>query len=469
MIKKLSLFHTLQKIIAIALPLSAGRLLHIIGSFIAMMMVGQLGKEQLAAGFLAISSTTTILTLTLTIFYAIGIQIRYSRGQNKPPEAIGSLVKNGFLLAIILAIPAALIIGYMDKMLLLIGQEPHLVFLTTDYFRYAGLGMFPLLTMMVIGQFYVGIGKTKFVLIIEVISLPLTILSSYGLVLGHFGLPKLGLSGVSLASFFSQFLVLIGAFIVLYFSKNNQPYQLFKKPFLLNWQICRSILSLGLPIGIQFGGELGAMAVAGYLMGYFGVDALAALQITSQYSIIIIMLSFGLTQSLSLMISETYGKRENNDYTIKKYIQASILILLLYIVPVTLLFCTLSTEFAEYYLGKNHLKPDFLYLIRVFFSLSAVFLFFDGMRNLLSGALRGLHDSKTATRINLLSMWVISLPISYLAAFLFNGGPIALRVGFLSGFLIAVILLARHLSKKLALANNSPSFMNHTNSPLTSS
>lgn len=455
MMTRNSLFQILQSIIVIALPISAGRLLNILSNFLAMMMVAQIGKNQLAAGFLAVGSTLAIITSLVTIFYAVGIRIRYYRGQNSAPDAIGILVKNGFFLAMILGIPAALLIGSMDKMLLAIGQEPELVFFTRDYFYYAGLGIVPLLTMTIISQFYVGIGKPYFALIIEIVCFPLTIIASYGMVLGHFGLPRLGLSGVSLANLCVQSLVLIATFIVIYLSNHSFLYQLFKKPFLPSWSICRSILTLGLPIGIQFGGELTAMAVASYLMGYFGVDALAALQIASQYSIIVIMLSVGLAQALSLKVSELYGqKNANNNNLIKKYIHASMLLLALYIIPVSLLFFTLSTKFAEFYMGTHYLRPDFKYLIHGFFALSALFLILDGMRHILSGTLRGLHNANTATQINLAAMWVVSLPVSWFTVFIFNGGPLALRVGFLSGFIVAVVSLSVYLYKSLTRVNH---------------
>lgn len=449
MIKEKSLFHIVQKIAVIALPISAGRLLHILATFIAMMMVAQLGKEYLAAGFLATSSTITILTLTSTIFYSVGIRIRYYRGQNAALSDIGLLVKNGFLIALVLAIPASLIISNLDKVLLLVHQDPQLVFLTRKYFLFAGIGMFPLLAMTVIGQFYVGIGKPRFALIIDLISFPLIILVSYALVLGHFGLPKLGLCGISLATLIVQSIILFATLVVIYCSHNNRPYELFKKSCVVNWEVCRGIFALGLPIGIQFGGELAAMAAAGYLMGYFGVDVLAAMQITGQYSIIVIMLSFGLAQALSLTVSEVYGQTKNGEQIIIKYMQAATLLLIFYVVPVSLLFSTLSTQLAEFYMGTTDLQTDFKYLIHVFFVLAGLFLFVDGVRHILSATLRGLHDSQTATRINLVSMWLIALPVSWLTAFVFKGGPVALRLGFLTGFIAAVLFLFMHLYKRL--------------------
>lgn len=447
--KSRPLFPYIQSVLLIALPICAGRVLHLLASFFAMMMVARFGKDPLAAGFLAVSSTIPVTTSIVTIFYATGIQIRYYLGRNENLSDIGTVIKNSLFLAVILAIPAALCISHMDIILLAIGLEPEVVLLTKGYFLYAGVGVFPLLAMTVIGQFYVGIGKPRFALLIEIVSFPLTILASWCLVLGHCGLSPAGLSGVSLATLIVQSALLIATLMVTYRNRNNAVYFLFTRSFAFNWRICQSILAMGFPIGIQFGGELAAIAVASWLMGYYGVDALAALQIASQYSILIIMLSIGLTQALSLKVSEVYGQNRANNQVIKTYLIASLMLLMCYVMPVAILFCTLSTQFAEFYMGTSNLRPDFKHLIHVFFILSALFLFLDGIRNLLTGTLRGLHNSKTASMINLASLWLVSIPVSGIIIYIFKGDPIALRVGFLSGFIVAVISLVWLLQIKL--------------------
>jgi Na+-driven multidrug efflux pump len=75
-------------------------------------------------------------------------------------------------------------------------------------------------------------------------------------------------------------------------------------------------------------------------------------------------------------------------------------------------------------------------------------LFLDGVRNLLSGGLRGLQDSKAPMFIGILCLWLISLPLSYIVAFDLNGGPIGLRIGFMSGFIVAAIILWLRISAK---------------------
>lgn len=446
MTTKKSLLSSLYDLLVLALPLSLSRLLTVFASFIAMMRVANLGKEQLAAGSLAVSSYIAILTIASTIFYAIGIRIRY-QALHLPHPFVGNLIKSGLWLALLLGIPASFSLFYMDRLLVALGQDPNLVALTKDYFLFTGLGMFPLLLVTVFVQFYLGTGKPYLSLLVEIIHCPLLIIASYGFVSGHFGLPKLGLSGLGLAMLCAHSVTLVAVILVIYLQKHHRTYQLFKKPFFPQWPLCREILAFGLPIGLQFGGELMAMAVATYLMGYFGVDALAALQLTGQFALVVFMVSFALSQALSLKISEALGQKNLNQ--VRQYVQAASLLLFMYCLPITVLFCTQSTLLAEFYMGKPLDNETLNQLVRIFFVLSAIFIVLDGFRNLNSAALRGFHDAKASTRINLCALCLISLPVSWVLAFPFDGGPVALRVGFLSGFGVAVVLTTLQLRKKL--------------------
>jgi len=439
----------MYKVTAFALPISAGGIINMVGSFIAMMMVALLGKEQLAAGTLAVSTFLTIMTVTGTMFYAVGILISHHRGQDKTHLEIGYIVKNGFCLAMLLAFPSALGLWFIDRLLLFLGQDPHLVALTRDYFHFAALNTFSLFLGAVIAQFYVGIGKPRFSMMIALISLPLTILASYGLVLGHLGLPLLGLSGITCASFIVQSLMILVILIVIFLDKNMKSYQLFNKLFLPNWEICKAIFTLGMPIGIQFGGELVAMTVATYLMGYFGVTALAASQIVGQYYMFMFVLIIGLTQALSILISEAYGKEDT--ILIKEYLHASMVLLISCCLFCSIIFLKFPKELIQFYMSTKTVDIRLESLSIIFFAISTFLLFVDGTRHLLSGALRGLHDSRGPMRIGILAMWFVSLPTSYLLGFIFKGGPIGLRVGFLSGFIFAVILLLIRIRKKLHL------------------
>jgi MATE family multidrug resistance protein len=184
-------------------------------------------------------------------------------------------------------------------------------------------------------------------------------------------------------------------------------------------------------------------------MGYFGVTALAASQIAGQYYTLVIILLIGLTQALSILVSEAYGKGDHN--LIKAYLHASLVILMMCCLFAGILFCGFPKELIGLYASKQVVDIRLEYLTTLFLAISTVLIFFDGLRHLLSGALRGLHDSHGPMRIGLIALWLISLPACYLIGFQFKGGPIGLRIGFLSGFVFAAVLLVLRIREKLHL------------------
>jgi len=189
------------------------------------------------------------------------------------------------------------------------------------------------------------------------------------------------------------------------------------------------------------------MTMATYLMGHFGVTALAATQIVSQYTMILIVLLIGLTQALSILISQALGKKDLS--LVKAYLYASILLLVFLCSLVSVLFLFFPKALIQFYMSNKMVDAHLQYLATAFFAISACLIFIDGLRHILSGTLRGLHDSQSPMRIGIIAMWFVALPMSYLTGMVYQGGPIGLRIGFVSGFIFAVILLVLRTRKKL--------------------
>jgi MATE family multidrug resistance protein len=124
-------------------------------------------------------------------------------------------------------------------------------------------------------------------------------------------------------------------------------------------------------------------------------------------------------------------------------------VLIILFIIVSILFGLFPQQLVTFYVAPTSLTPQLLYLATLFFIISIFGLFFDGIRHLISGALRGLHDSKAPMRIGILSLWLISLPLCYLVGFTFHLGPIGLRVAFITGFIVAAILLWRRMQQTI--------------------
>lgn len=444
-----TLLTSIKKLAVFALPLSTSALINMISSFISMFMVAKLGAVELAAAALSITTFITV-TMVMPIFYAIGILISHFRGQQKSPIEIGEIVKNGFWLAVMIAIPSCFLLWHMDSVLLWFGQETQLINLARGYFHFAAFSMFPMLIGVVVGQFFSAIGYPRYNLIVSLISLPATILLAYGFILGNFGLNQLGLSGITCANLIVQTAVCFFVLLYLYFNSYTRPYQIFSGRVLPSRALCQKILALGFPIGVQFGGELAAMTIATYIMGSLGVVALAASQVVSQYSMLVVMIVLGVSQAVSMLISEARARQDHD--LIRQYLHAAMILLIVFFVFVFALFLLAPTYLIQVFINKNDVNSaELTQLTLSFFAIAGFTLFADGFRNIFSGCLRGMHDSKAPMMIGIACLWLISLPLNYCAAFIFHSGPISLRIGFMTGFVVAAVWLWFRIMKKIAL------------------
>lgn len=440
----------LCRLAGFALPICASFLVNMIANFVAMMMVGKLGYLELAAGALGVSTYITILTIGTSLFYSIGILISHSCGQEKAPEEIGQIFKNGLWLTIFIGLPGGLMLWNIGHVLHFFKQDPQLIALTERYFHHAAFAMYSTLVLTLLNQFYMGINRPRVSMLIALISLPLNILLSYGLVLGHFGLPRLGLGGVTFSASIVQAAICCLVLAYIQFSSAFTKYQIFSKGLWPNKELCKGILKLGVPIGAQSGVELAAMTGTTYLMGNFGILALAASQIISQYAMLVIMIILGMSQALAVLVSEAYGRHDIN--LIRLNVRAAFILLSLLFTIILTLFFFFAHALIDFYIEARHpVNQNLVDLATKLFVVAGVFLLCDGARNLLAGALRGIHDTKAPMRVGTLCLLFVSLPLSYLVGFIFKGGPVGLRAGFVSGFLLAAVFLWKRLRCKITI------------------
>lgn len=433
-----------------ALPISITGLVNILTNFIAMMFIAGLGIEQIAAATLATSTYITIFVTATSMLYSISILISYSFADKKKDAAleIGQLFRSSIWVSFLLAIPASVLLWFGDKLLLFFGQKESLVKLTPLYFHFASLSVLPSLIAMSIAQFYIGIGKPRFGLISSLLRLPFAVFFSSAFILGHFGFPKLDIGGMTCANLVVQLLYCFSVLAFMRFSQPLQPYRLFRRGLKFHPESVKNILFIGLPIGVQFGGELLVMTIMTYLMGYFGTVPLAASQVVSQFGLVSIMMILGVTQAGAVLVSGAH--RQNDTGLIRQYSQATQLVILFFFLFVAVLIYYFHDLFLSLFfdisLPENQM---FRHYTLIFFVIMLLTMYFDAIRNAFSAVLRGMHDSKTPMRIGLFCLWFVSLPCAYFVAFVLRLGAIGLQAGFISGFLLANFLLLYRVKRKI--------------------
>jgi|GEM_PF-867940 len=443
------LLSTIGKVSTFSLPIICNQLLGILPTLASMWILSRLGKDYIASAGLAAPTFYTILTVFVTGFYAVGIKIGHSFGEDNKSDEIGLWFRNGLVLALLLCIPAIVIFLNVDALLLLLGQDPHLVALARPFFQFGALAIIPMLINSVFNQYFTGIGHPKIAFFLSLITLPLIIALSYGLVLGEWGLPKLAMGGINLASFIVDVLMTFTAIGIALVAKWSKPFKVFSKPSRLSYKRCLALFQLGWPIAVQISGELAAMTAVAYLLGLFGASALAAAQITGQYAMLFVMISLGLSSGVSILVSHARG--EKNSEQIKTLTLAGVILIIVITLVFAIGFLAFPTTLVDIYLNIHHPAHSQLVHLAVYFMMVAVvYIAFDGIRNVLTNVLRGMQDSKVPMQIGVSCIWLIGLPCAYFAGFLWPGGPIALRFGFVLGVVVATVAIILRIRKKMA-------------------
>lgn len=429
----------LKTLIPFSSPFVIYYFINTIGSIIPILMVAQLGKHVFAASALAFTSYYTIRIISICTLNSISILIS-NQIVKRNFIAVGSIVRNGFWICCLITPIVFLIIWNIDQLLWVFDQNPQLIKLTPDYLHYAALVTFPSLLKALIIQFFNGIDKPKISLYLSIIQLPITLVLSYALILGKLGAPQMGLSGVTYALLISMSLVDVIFICLIYFSDYNNKYSIFHFNNLFDFGLCKKILRIGIPSGIESGGEIAAITIFTYFIGWFGTDALAALNVVNQYRIIYAILYMGCSQSIAIVISKAFAQKEFS--LIKAYTKSICLFFSLVFAitgPMVVLF---STQLINVFLDKKLFEHQNILILGKYFFLFSVFTWYaTSIYNLLAGAFRGMKISFTPMILNVCGLWILSLPLSYVLGISLDLGPVNMLIGFNSGYIFAAIYL----------------------------
>jgi multidrug resistance protein, MATE family len=434
------LYTDIVQLIRLALLLSLSQVVSASGGFISVLIIAPLGKEVLAATGLIFGALIPLLFASQAMLFAIGILIRdaYSKGDEK---TIICVMQQGFYLATALGVIVVILFYNITYILVFFKQDVKVVFLVQKYMNFAIWGVFPYLWLTVFNQSAIGLSLPSLPVTGSIIAFSLSVVLSYVLILGKVGFPSLGIAGLGLATILTSWTVLFSTAWLLSYKKSFDNCRLvhFGK---LDMYVFLRLLRLGWPISIQYALELGAFASITLLMGTINVSALAAQQIASQITFIATMLPLGFSYATAIHVSHA---RALNNGTLAKNITLISTFAASVIMAFLAIFYLVFPELIVSLYAKSGEDTDslvFKYAITLL-GIAGFMQLFDSMRNIMTGALRGLQDTRIPMFIGGLSCWLIGVPLGWLLCFKFNIGPAGLYYGFLVGILWATLVIGQ--------------------------
>lgn len=432
-----SLRNEVRPLISLAIPLIAGSMSFTLYGLINSYFLGPLGEVPLAAASLTMSISIILYGALFGLVGPIGFFIGTAYGADDAKK-ISEVIKHGVVLGLGAGLLGFVLMALALLVLPFMGQPLEVLQVITPYWLLSGASMIPFFMSFVFKQFYDSTNRpwtgTALSLIPVIVSIPLT----WIFVTGGFGLPALGLTGAGVSAVFSG---LIGVAIMashFYFTPSHAPYRVRS-----SWrkEAFTEQLREGVPMGVQYFLEGGAITVAGVLIGLLGAASLAANQIVFSVLGLLWIVPIGMSMAVGIRVAQAAGGGEKERARSIGLTGMGIASLW------SLLFTVLLIILGKWVAGLFVSEPEVIAIAALLFVVWGLSQIFDGIQSVGVGVLRGLFDNRYPTVVSLIAYWLISLPLGYLFGFVFNWDAAGVWAGYGAGLAIASVLLVRRLWK----------------------
>jgi len=202
----------------------------------------------------------------------------------------------------VLAVLAYFVMGSFALM----GHDPQQVKLEQIYYLVLMAGSIFFLIKVGLACHFAGIGRTRVVMIADLVGIVANVPLSYVLVFGKLGLPALGIAGAALGTGIAM-IITIGVLLLFYFNPIHRLRYQVLASFKLDRGILRRYLRLGLPSGFET--FIGAATFNLFLFMFqaYGVNEAAALAIVFNWDMTSFVPIIGLNIAVMTLIGRFVG------------------------------------------------------------------------------------------------------------------------------------------------------------------
>ena len=442
-----------QSIIKLGIPIIIGQLGAIAQQFADTIMVGQYGTMELAAAGFVNNVFNFVIYFMLGISYASTpvIGALYGKKDNRgvAQSLIDSIVVN-FLFSLVIV--ALLLLLYLNIDIL--HQPEEIMPFALPYFLLITASMPFMAVFNALKQYSDAVGETKVPMWIMLGANALNILLNLPLIFGfnwvfsilnsHFsiGIAPMGLLGAGIATLISRIMAVVALLITI---ARLDKYREIKPSVCTRPEIHRmkNLLFLGFPISIQLGLEASSFNICAIFMGWLGAIPLAAHQIMCTISTLCFQIVYGIGAAASVLISQFRGVGDwhNVRRTANTAFFIGITLILLMIGAIQIFRYPLVSCFTT----SEQVVSVVLSLIPCFF----VYQFGDCMQITFANALRGIAEVKKLMLYAFISYVIVSIPLSYIFAFIFDLGGVGVWMGMPFGLTTAGFLFYFEFRSKI--------------------
>ena len=318
--------------------------------------------------------------------------------------AVGALIQQGIWVAMIFGVLLFLLVRISEPLLILFDVAPEAVSIAMAYLKAASWGCPAVMLYVTLRYACEGLGQTLLPMLIAGTTLPINAGLNYVLIYGLFGAPELGGEGCGWATAITMWFELGVMLLVIRrpWLRNTGLFERVLKPKL---EPIKSILQVGLPIGMTMFLEMTVFSLVSLLVGSIGIAAIGANTIGGNLNWFVFVIPMALGSAASIRVGYHVGAK---DYALAaKVARLSVLISATYAFLASLVLVLGREVLPRIYTSD----PAVLALTAEVLLIVAAYQFFDCTQATMIGALRGYKDTQYPMIISIIGYWLIALPV----------------------------------------------------------
>jgi len=319
-------------------------------------------------------------------------------------------MRMGFWAIILLALPLTAFLMFAKDVLILLGQQPDLAEAASRFVRPLSSGLVFSLGYQVLRNYAAALERPNASLWVMLATFLFNAIADYALIFGHFGMPRLGLTGSGIASASSYAFSFVAMVAVVFADETLRKVRIFRRFLEPDWRKFAELFHLGVPIGVTTMFESMLFLSAALVMGTFGTDSLAAHQVALNIPSLTFMVPLGIAMAATVRVGLAAGAGDLAGARRAGFTAAAIgtgfmsvagLILALFPRPIA----------ALWFAADNAANAAVLALASQFLLVAAAFQIFDGIQVVASLSLRGLKDASRPMWLAGAAYWLFGFPL----------------------------------------------------------
>lgn len=399
-----------RQMFKLAIPIIIQNLLSAAVNSSDVIMLNYVGQSAISA----VSLAANYSNILFMVYYGLGTGASLLCAQyfgKKNMQAIHAV--EGIALRFSLAISALVALAAFtmpQRMLLLFASDQELIAIGSSYIRIMGITYLCWGVTEIYLAILRSIGRVTISMTLNMLAFGLNILLNAVFIFGLFGAPKLGVTGVAIATASSRLIQLVACVIVSLLSKDvklNPTYMFIRSKTLLNDFIHLSLPALGNDLSWSV-----AFSMYSVILGHLGTEAVAANSLVTVVRNVGSVFCFAIASAGTILLGRVMGQEElekSKSYAsrmLKMTVVAGAVggVIVLAVTPFVLRFASLN-DTAMHYL-------KYMLLINSYYIMGSAV-----NTALIAGVFRAGGDTKFGLICDTIDMWVYAVPLGFFAAF----------------------------------------------------